>query len=145
VSKGPPTPKQVAAVDEARVRRTGEAVQCMKRFFDGKPYYQPYPDPKDPARSCAVIPQEVLISQTNVSILLQAADLSGAMLVGQEAVSVVRSAGGTLALSGTPTDENESAMYMRVVRDFKALEIPYDFQGGMLLLYLWLCEGVQFR
>lgn len=137
--------KKAATEAEARARRVGQAVQCMKRFFDGRPYYKPYPDPKNLGQMSTAIPQDVLISPTNVDILLMCIEFNEAMEMVQASVEKVRLAGGRFALSGDMTAEKESALYMEIVKEFRRLEIPYDYQGGMILLYLWLCEGVEFK
>jgi hypothetical protein len=138
-------PKQQAAQEEARARRIGQAVQCMKRFFDGKPYYKPYPDPKDDTKMLNVIPPEVLICPTNINIVIDTLEFNDAMEIAGEEIAKLRSTNTPLALAGLLDNKKETAMYMKIVREFRRLEIPYDFQGGMLLLYLWLCEGVEFK
>lgn len=137
--------KSAAQLEEIRARCIGNIVQCMKRFFAGKAYYKPYPDPKDASVMLTEIPQETLISPTNINIILTSEDYNEAMEFAQEAVAALRSRGVALHFSGPPTEEKETELYLRVTREFRQLEIPYHYQGGMLLLYLWLCEGVEFK
>lgn len=137
--------KSDAQLQEIRARCIGNIVQCMKRFFAGKAYYKPYPDPKDGTKLLTEIPQEILISPTNIDIILTSEDYNESMELAQDAVSSLRSRGVALQFTGPPTPENETELYLRVMREFRQLEIPYNYQGGMLLLYLWLCEGVEFK
>jgi len=137
--------KQELAREDARARRVGQAVQCMKRFFDGKPYYKPYPDPKDESKLCHNIPPEVLICPTNIDIILETPDFNEAMQIVHEEVARHKASGQRFSYSGFLDDQKEIELYNRLVREFSKLEIPYDFQGGMVLLYLWLCEGVEFK
>jgi len=129
---------------EVRARRIGQAVQCMKRFFTGRPYYKPYPDPKDVTKLSRVIPQEVLISPTNIDIVVDTNDFNAAMEVVHDEVAKHKQSGKTFAFSGFLDDKKESELYLRLTQDFRRLEIPYHFQGGIVLLYLWLCEGIEY-
>lgn len=131
--------------EEVRARATGEAVQCMKRFFAGKPYYKPYPDPKDATKTLTDIPQETLISPTNIDIVLDTDDLNDAMAFAQDTIAELAQKGVPLVRSGKLTRDSETELFLGLIREFKSLEIPFQYQGGMMLLYLWLCEGVEFK
>lgn len=131
--------------DEIRARQTGEIIQCMKRFFLGKPYYKSYPDPKDATKILTDIPQDVLISSTNVDIILSTEDLNEAMALVEEVFANLAEKNIPLVRSGRMTKDKETKFLLGLITEFRALEIPTQYQGGMMLLYLWLCEGVEFK
>lgn len=136
--------RRVEAIEDARSRRVGEVANCLKRFFAGKLYFESYPHPDNPSKLCNDIPAEKLISASTINIVLDSPDFGQIMTIAHDAVEKHRAAGKTLKRSGEPTEEVETAMYLALTREFKALEIPLEFQAGIILLYLWLCEGVDF-
>lgn len=125
--------------EEIRARAIGVIVQCMKRFFKGKPYYKSLPS------SPIDIPQDILISQTNIGIIINADDLNEAMKLIEDAIQASCDKNKHFAQSGEITKENESKLYLKLISEFRSLEIPFQFQGGMMLLYFWLCEGIEFE
>ncbi len=136
---------QKAEEEEIHARRIGEVVQCMKRFFSNKSYYKSYQDPKNPNKTLNDIPQNILISPTNINIILETQDFNTALEIAQEAIAELTKKNIQLAKSGEITDEKETKLFLNIISEFRSLEIPFHYQGGMMLLYLWLCEGVEFK
>jgi hypothetical protein len=131
--------------EEIRARTTGEIVQCLKRFFSGKTYYKSYRDPKDSTKVLNEIPQDVLISPTNIDIIINTNDLNEAMTFAQENIQMLREQRLPLFKSGLMTDESETHLFISLIKEIRSLEIPFQYQGGIILLYLWLCEGIEFK
>lgn len=114
----------------------GDAVHCMKRFFLNKSYFNP--EKKEIESS---IPIGVLICPINIKVVIDT-DFETGMEIAQGGIDDYKRIGKPLVVS---KNLDEKVLFLNFIEECMKLEIPKYFQGGILLLYLWLCEGINFK
>lgn len=115
------------------------AKNAMARFFKGKPYYIQKDGVDQP------IPDDVLYEDKNIRIAATCFDYGWAMGLIDEHVKHHVDSGKQLRLHPIKNKDDETALNMYLVNEFKTHLVLKEFQAGMSLLYMWLCEGVIFK
>jgi hypothetical protein len=126
-----------AKTPEERLHEAASA--AMGRFFADKPYRLADADGKEQP-----IPQEVLYDPKHVKIVVDCS-WEWAYSFVDEALKQFHSSGGVLKRHPIKTRDDEVKMNAWIVQEFNKHLVTKDFQGGMTILYMMLCEGLEFK
>jgi hypothetical protein len=109
----------------------------MEKFFKNKTIHK---DGKDQP-----IPDEMLYTDKNLSILTQCFDYNWGMGLLEEQLKGYLASGKQLHIHPINNKDDEIALNMFFIQEFKTHAVVKDFQAGTALLYMLLCEGMNFK
>lgn len=118
---------------------TRAAKAVMEKFFRDKTYYL-QKDGKDQP-----IPDSVLYTDSNVAVVAKCFDYNWGMEFMDEHVKRHIASGQQLRRHPITKKEDEIGLNMFLIKEFQTHAVIKEFQGGIALLYMWLCEGVVFK
>jgi|SRR5581483_10422727 len=104
-------------------------IYCLNKFFEDKSWH------------CGGnIPKKLLINERNIR-LLRNADMITAVDIGYDAIERFRRSGRYMAET-LYRGEYDVDLCLKIINEGQRLCIPQHYVGGIFLLYLELCEGV---
>lgn len=115
------------------------AKTVMERFFKDKTYHIQKDGVDQP------IPDDVLFTDKNISILTQCFDYNWGMALLEEQLKNYLASGKQLRLHPINNKQDEINLNMFFIQEFATHAVLKDFQAGTALLYMMLCEGMNFK
>jgi hypothetical protein len=109
----------------------------MVRFFSDKAYALPNRD-GDPQ----TVPLALLLSPTNVRLVECANEMALAMDMIEVAIDRHLRGGRQLIYHPIRSNKDHILFNLWLVKECGAKRVIKEFMGGIMLLYTWLCEGV---